>query len=100
MYPYVCTYHPGMVGAVVVGHGVPRTVSATTTGSGPVVQVESARQTQPAAASEPVAPIARSSSSFTTGPSWPEILGAVAVLLLLTAGLVAYGRWQRRTIVA
>src|SRR5437016_540584 len=86
VYPYVCTYHPGMVGAVVVGNGAPRTVSTTTTGSGPVVQVESARQTRPAAVSEPAAPIAQSSASFTTSRSWPEILGAMAVLLLLTAG--------------
>ncbi len=100
VYPYVCTYHPGMVGAVVVGHGAPRTASGTTTGSGPVVQVESSRATQPASAAERIAPIARGSASFTTGRSWPEILGAITVLLLLTAGLVTYGRWHRRMIVA
>ena len=35
VYPYVCTYHAGMVGAVVVGGGVPHTSSKATTAAGP-----------------------------------------------------------------
>jgi hypothetical protein len=35
VYPYVCTWHPGMVGAVVVGDGVGGAID-TTTAAGPV----------------------------------------------------------------
>jgi plastocyanin len=102
VYPYVCTYHPGMVGAVVVGHGAPHTVSGTTTGSGPVVQVGQAGGTQLAAGSEPVAPGAPASTSEITraGSSWAMVLGGMAVLVLLTVGLVAYERRRRHTIAA
>ena len=38
VYPYVCTFHPGMVGAVVVGGGAGRGEAvATVTAAGPVV---------------------------------------------------------------
>ena len=37
VYPYVCTYHPGMIGAVVVGNGKPDGGAYTvTTNAGPV----------------------------------------------------------------
>ena len=40
VYPYVCTYHPGMVGAVVVGNGKAHgEATATVTAAGPVVPV-------------------------------------------------------------
>jgi len=38
VYPYVCTYHPGMVGAVVVGDGVGGAID-TSTADGPVTKV-------------------------------------------------------------
>jgi plastocyanin len=38
-YPFVCTMHPGMVGAVVVGDGDGPPGAGTTTLSGPVVEV-------------------------------------------------------------
>jgi hypothetical protein len=41
VYPYVCTYHPGMVGAVVVGGGGAHgEAAATDTAAGPVVAVD------------------------------------------------------------
>jgi plastocyanin len=49
VYPYVCTFHPGMVGAIVVGNGNGRgAAGATTTERGPVVRANSvsARLTQ------------------------------------------------------
>jgi plastocyanin len=41
VYPYVCTYHVGMVGVVVVGSGAGGAID-TTTGDGPVVKVDPA----------------------------------------------------------
>jgi plastocyanin len=41
VYPYVCTYHIGMVGAVVVGDGVGGAID-TTTADGPVTKVDAA----------------------------------------------------------
>jgi plastocyanin len=42
VYPYVCTYHPGMIGAVVVGNGRPDGAAyAVTTSAGPVTRAES-----------------------------------------------------------
>ena len=38
VYPYVCTYHLGMVGAVVVGGGPRMATGATTTASGPMLR--------------------------------------------------------------
>jgi plastocyanin len=37
VYPYVCTWHPGMIGVVVVGDGVGGAID-TTTAAGPVTQ--------------------------------------------------------------
>ncbi len=39
VYPYVCTYHPGMVGAIVVGNGKSHGTMTTATAAGPVVAV-------------------------------------------------------------
>ncbi len=42
VYPYVCTYHPGMIGAVVVGNGKPDGAAyAVTTNAGPVINADS-----------------------------------------------------------
>ena len=42
VYPYVCTYHPGMIGAVVVGNGKPTGAEyAVTTNDGPVISADS-----------------------------------------------------------
>ena len=45
-YPFVCTLHPGMVGAVVVGDGKGPAVARTTTVAGPVVAVRAAQVSQ------------------------------------------------------
>jgi plastocyanin len=37
VYPYVCTYHPGMVGAIVVGNGKTHGAMTTATAAGPVI---------------------------------------------------------------
>ena len=37
VYPYVCTYHPGMVGAIVVGNGKSHGPMTTATAAGPVI---------------------------------------------------------------
>jgi plastocyanin len=37
VYPYVCTYHPGMVGAIVVGNGKAHGAITTATAAGPVI---------------------------------------------------------------
>jgi plastocyanin len=39
VYPYVCTYHPGMVGAIVVGNGKSHGATTTATAAGPVITV-------------------------------------------------------------
>jgi plastocyanin len=42
VYPYVCTYHPGMIGAVVVGNGKPTGAEyAVTTNDGSVISTDS-----------------------------------------------------------
>jgi plastocyanin len=42
VYPYVCTYHPGMIGAVVVGNGkTDGAAYAVTTNAGPVINADS-----------------------------------------------------------
>ena len=84
VYPYVCTYHPGMVGAVVVGGGPRMATGASTTASGPVVQVLPQPRIQPAVAAAPAieppspAPI----SSGWIAPWQLIALGAFALLVL------------------
>jgi plastocyanin len=81
-YPFVCTLHPGMVGAVVVGNGNGPALERTTTGSGPVVTVPGARVSQ--------ASVAGSSA----GP-WPAAaFAAFGLFLAAVASLVL----QRRAI--
>jgi len=59
VYPYVCTLHPGMVGAIVVGNGIGVSFGATTA-DGPVAPargsgLEAARSTEGAGRSAAVA---------------------------------------------
>ena len=90
VYPYVCTWHPGMVGAVVVGDGVGGAID-TTTAAGPVTLASALRgEIQDAETRSP-------------GPGagyglWVAIAG-VAGLLVGTAGaLFGVQRFRRRRI--
>ncbi len=90
VYPFVCTYHIGMIGAVVVGGpGVPMT--ATGADSEAVVPVRAADVSTAAALNE--AP-----ETTTIADSDPE-LGPWAVVAILLAGLLVAGGllgWRRR----
>jgi len=95
VYPYVCTYHPGMVGAVVVGGGPRMATGASTTASGPVVQVSPQPRIQPAIAAAPaVAPAAVPISAGWIAP-WQLI--ALGVFALLVLGAVETERRRRRS---
>ncbi len=104
VYPYVCVFHPGMVGAVVVGDGSGGEID-TLTAAGPILRVV------------PPAPLAQdpltigSSSGTTLGgavggaiaratwwPGFPTMFLAVSVagIGLLGAEGAAIRRWRRR----
>lgn len=95
VYPYVCTYHAGMVGAVVVGGGPRMATGASTTASGPVVRVLPQSQIQPAVAAAPtIDPVPTPISTGWIAPWQLIALGAFA-LLVLTA--VEMERRRRRS---
>lgn len=84
VYPYVCTYHVGMVGVVVVGSGAGGAID-TATGDGPVVKVD------------PADLELRSASTLPTPASdgvvaW-SIVASTAVLLGIVGVVVARRRW-------
>ena len=92
VYPYVCTYHAGMVGAVVVGGSVPHTSSKATTAAGPVVRVRSKPETQPAEQVVAASPVTPPSS-----PRSAAIAGAIAIgASLLSVGTLTRRRRARR----
>ncbi len=104
VYPYVCTYHVGMVGAVVVGGGTPHTAATTTTAFGPVVRVRSAHETRRVTGSilQGVAPA--SVPTVVLKPDTSVLAVAVisvgVLLTLLAVGAAAYRRRRQRTIAA
>jgi plastocyanin len=83
VYPYVCTYHPGMIGAVVVGNGKPDGGAYTvTTNAGPVIPAESSQD-----ATEPqVVPVA------VTPTSWAPTAWMIGLLVVVAAAIVASRR--------
>jgi plastocyanin len=95
VYPYVCTYHPGMVGAVVVGGGPRMATGASTTASGPVVQVSPQPRIQPAIAAAPA--IAPAAVPISAGWIAPWQLIALGVFALLVLGAVETERRRRRS---
>ncbi|HEY7661375.1 MAG TPA: plastocyanin/azurin family copper-binding protein [Actinomycetota bacterium] len=86
VYPYVCTYHPGMVAAIVVGDGSAG-ASVATTAAGPVTLV-----TSPAA---DVQPIAVAPPPRTNAVTWSAIVIGAAVLLG-AGGAIAIRRKRQR----
>jgi plastocyanin len=78
VYPYVCTYHPGMVGAVVVGDGTgPGSALTTTTAAGPVTLVDPTSDLRNA-------PVAVAPSVDRTRPGlWAAGIGAGLILMLI-----------------
>ena len=89
VYPYVCTYHAGMVGAVVVGGGPRMATDASTTASGPVVQVLPQPRIQPAVAAAPaIEPLSPAPISSGWIAPWQLIaLGAFAFLVVAAAAM-------------
>jgi plastocyanin len=89
VYPYVCTYHPGMVGVVVVGDaGGPGAAGITATADGPVVRVRprSVEVTDVGSASAHV-------------PSMPTSAWPIALVIgfgVCVAGLIALVAASRR----
>jgi hypothetical protein len=87
VYPYVCTFHPGMVGAIVVGDGSGLgSARTTTTAAGPVTLVDpsSELRSAPLEVAAPVEP---------TGSLLPA--GVVAAIVLFLIAAVAWIRMRR-----
>jgi len=80
VYPYVCTYHPGMVGVIVVGSGAGGAID-TATGDGPVVKVDPADLELRSASSLP-APASNDTFAWTVLWSAAVVLGVVAAVIL------------------
>ena len=95
VYPYVCTYHAGMVGAVVVGGGPRMASGASTTASGPVVRVLPQSKIQPAVAAAPA--FAPAAAPVSTGWVAPWQLIALGVFGLLVLGAVGLERRRHRS---
>jgi len=84
VYPYVCTFHVGMVGAVVVGNGkADTTTQSVTTTAGPVTLAQSPVAGSGAAIEQNVVPTA------VPARSWPaEVWWGMGVLLGVGGTLV------------
>lgn len=91
VYPFVCTYHPGMVGAVVVGGGAPM---ATTGAAEPVVRVSAAAADETVAAIDSV-PASSSTLADPGGQIEPWHVIGLAAAALVAAGLVMRSRGRR-----
>jgi plastocyanin len=86
IYPYTCSLHPGMVGAVVVGDG---------RGSGPVIEMPSVTPSIDAAALPAAVPAATSTADDDSANGvLPFALGAAAVAV---AAGVAFRAGRRRS---
>jgi plastocyanin len=96
VFPYVCAYHPGMVGVVVVGDGIGGAID-TTTKDGPVTQLSAKEAATLQAATLQVAPVAATEPAATA--SWPALaLALVAVGLVGVGAVVRVRRSRRRSI--
>lgn len=93
IYPYVCTWHPGMVGAVVVGGGPRMATGVSTTASGPVVQVLPRPRIEPGIAAVPA--IDGAAAPTRIASEWVVPWQAVALTLFAVLVLAAVA-WERR----
>jgi hypothetical protein len=98
IYPYVCTYHPGMVGAVIVGHGSARgEAHVAATADGPVVAVTAPDAAVNAATDVVVQTQAGTAASGTsTANGWYEPWQLVAILVLVVGILAFIGVEHKR----
>lgn len=88
VFPYVCTFHPGMVGVVVVGGGIGGAIG-TTTKDGPVTKV---LESSPAAH---VAVAAAPSDDAGTGRSTVMAFAALGLILVIGSSIVVARRRRR-----
>jgi plastocyanin len=86
VYPYVCTWHPGMIGVVVVGDGAGGAID-TTTAAGPVTQGTS-QETGLSAAT----------TGLESGGVGLAFAGGVVGLVLGAAGAIGVRHLRRRSI--
>ena len=89
-YPYVCTYHIGMIGTVVVGDGVGGAMTASNA-DGPVIRVT---EDTPAAELENLASVTSSDAENPVAPWAIAALGAGLVVL----AVIAVRRYRRRSL--
>jgi plastocyanin len=92
VYPFVCTYHPGMVGAVVVGGGTPM---ATTGAAEPVVRVSAAAADEAVAAVNS-GPAAASTPADPGGQIEPWQVTGLALAAIVAGGLLMRNRGRRQ----
>jgi plastocyanin len=90
VYPYVCTFHIGMVGVVVVGDGIGGAISETTK-EGPVTKVVGSSPVANVIAAAPVA-------APDHGSSWAAAALVAFALLVIAAGTVVVARRRRRSV--
>ena len=90
VYPYVCTYHVGMVGVVVVGDGTGGAID-TTTADGPVTQVPASELDL-----ENVAAVTTPARVDAEGIAGPAIVAAAFGSVLVAGGAIAVRRRRRR----
>jgi plastocyanin len=92
VYPYVCTYHPGMVGVVVVGDARGPGAAGPATADGPVVQVSPGSDTLADLAT------ATTTTSPTSVARGPLIAAAGFALVLMVLVCVAARGKRRRAV--
>jgi plastocyanin len=90
VYPYVCTFHVGMVGAVVVGNGkAAGSTRSVTTNAGPVTLAQSPVAGSGAAIEQNVVPAA------VPARSWPAAIWWGMGVLLVVVAAIASSRRRR-----
>lgn len=97
VYAYVCTYHPGMVGTIVVGNASgPGEAGVTTTKEGPVtVVVGTAGQVPDAGTSTGTGPVAALRPPERSLGPWPAFTAIAAGSLLVALAMIL---GQRRSL--